>query len=130
MYMALSSSLSRCKKDNANSGIAQAGGCWASLHVSILSSAIEYGSRLPKTGQAIHGTQVTYDPRDNYPETPMSPGTFLDSHPSDDALSERSKNGLSDLAQLLFWIENMQVCASFGARAASRRPVRTRRMAL
>src|SRR5580692_5885250 len=91
MYMALSSSLSRCKKDNANSGIAQAGGCWASLHVSILSSAIEYGSRLPKTGQAIHGTQVTYDPRDNYPETPMSPGTFLDSHPSDDALCERNK---------------------------------------
>src|SRR3984885_554751 len=34
----------------------------------------------------------------------MSSGTFLDSHPIPEALSERSKNGSSDLAQLLFWI--------------------------
>ena len=37
-------------------------------------------------------------------KTPMSSGTFLDSHPIPEALSERSKNGSSDLAQLLFWI--------------------------
>jgi hypothetical protein len=60
-------------KCNANSAIAHAGGSLAILHVGILSSGIGYGSRLLKTGQGAHGTQVTYDPRDNHPETPQGP---------------------------------------------------------
>jgi hypothetical protein len=68
------------------SAIAQPGGSWASLHVGILSSGIGFGSQLLKAGQ---GTQVTYDPRDKYPETDFSPGIWVRDACTD---SKRARN--------------------------------------